>query len=113
MLTRLIRVLFSCELPYTAQLGKGTLLNHNGLGCVIHHKAVIGEDCCILQNVSIAGRNGRGVPVLGNNVFVGAGACILGGVKIGNNVKIGANAVVLHDIPDGETWAGVPARKLH
>jgi serine O-acetyltransferase len=48
--------------------------------------------------------------VLGDNVFVGAGAKIVGGVRIGNNVKIGANAVVLSDVPDNSTAVGIPAR---
>ena len=62
------------------------------------------------QNVSIAGRNNRGTPVIGNNVFIGAGACVLGGIKIGNNVSIGANAVVLDDIPDNSVVVGIPGK---
>lgn len=55
-------------------------------------------------------RRTRGNPVIGENVLIGAGACVLGKVTIGNNVKIGANAVVLEDVPDGCTAVGVPAR---
>jgi serine O-acetyltransferase len=50
--------------------------------------------------------------VLGDNVFVGSGAKILGGVRIGSNVRIGANAVVVRDVPDGATAVGVPARVM-
>lgn len=109
-ITRLIRLLYSFDLPSTAKIGKGTVFRHNGLGCVIHHNAVIGEGCNIYQNVSIAGRDGRGVPVLGDGVEVGCGACILGGVFIGNNARIGANAVVISDVPENATAVGVPAK---
>jgi serine O-acetyltransferase len=50
------------------------------------------------------------VPVLGNNIFIGAGAKVLGGIRVGNNVKIGANAVVVKDVSDNVTVAGIPAR---
>lgn len=107
---RFIRIIFSCELPYNCQLGKGVVFKHNGLGVVIHPKAVIGGNTQIYQNVSIAGRNNRGVPTIGENVFIGAGACILGGIKIGNNAMIGANAVVITDIPDNAVAVGIPAK---
>jgi len=110
LIMRYIRVVYSCDLPSNLKLGKGVILKHNGLGVVIHPKAIIGENTQIYQNVSIAGRNNRGTPVIGNNVFIGAGACILGGITIGNNVSIGANSVVLSDIPDNSVAVGVPAK---
>lgn len=63
-ISRLIRVIYSCELPPSVQIGRNTLFVHNGLGCVIHQDAIIGDNCKIYQNVSIAGRNNRGVPVI-------------------------------------------------
>lgn len=110
LVCKLIRIIYSCELPPEVVIGENTLFVHNGLGCVLHPKVQIGKNCRILQNVSIAGRNNRGTPVIGDNVFIGAGACILGGVIIGNNVKIGANAVVLSNLPEGSTAVGVPAK---
>lgn len=110
VITRLIRLFFSFDLPSTTTVGEGTVFRHNGLGCVIHHNAIIGKNCNIYQNVSIAGREGRGIPVIGDGVEVGCGACILGGVRIGNNAKIGANAVVITDIPDNATAVGIPAK---
>ena len=74
LITRLIRLLYSFDLPSTTIVGEGTVFKHNGLGCVVHHHAIIGKNCTIYQNVSIAGRNGRGVPEIGDNVFVGCGA---------------------------------------
>lgn len=71
----------------------------------------IGHNCQIWQNVTIGVKyNGGGVPNIGDNVCISAGACVLGPVKIGNNVTIGANAVVISDIPDNCLAVGVPAK---
>ena len=110
IISRIIRILYSCELPPSVVMGEGTKLVHNGLGVVIHQNAKIGKNCKIYQNVSIAGRNGRGVPVIGDNVEIGAGACVLGGVIIGNNATVGAMACVICDVPDDSTVVGIPAR---
>ncbi|WP_198540758.1 serine O-acetyltransferase [Capnocytophaga stomatis] len=107
---RYIRVVYSCDLPVSLKLGKGVVLKHNGLGVVIHPDAIIGENTLIYQNVSIAGRNNRGVPTIGKNVFIGCGACVLGGVTIGDNVSIGANSVVINDIPDNAVVVGIPGK---
>lgn len=95
LIMKIIRVIYSCDLPYSCHLGKGVVFKHNGLGVVVHPKAIIGDNTQIYQNVSIAGRNNRGTPIIGKNVFIGAGACILGGIRIGDNAMIGANAVVV------------------
>jgi serine acetyltransferase len=76
---------------------------------------VIGTNCTIFQQVTIGdARNsrqkGQPVPVIGNNVEIGAGAKILGDIRVGNHAKIGANAVVLQDIPPHAIAAGIPAR---
>lgn len=113
LIHRFIRIVFAFDLPVHTAIGEGTLFIHNGLGCVIHPKAIIGKNCRIYQNVSIAGRNGRGAPVIGNNVFIGAGACILGGVTIGDDVVIGAMTLVIKDIPSGKTVVGNPARIIN
>jgi len=112
LIMRYIRVVYSCDLPYQCELGENVLLVHNGLGVVIHPRAKIGEGTRIYQNVSIAGRNNRGVPVIGKNVFIGAGACVLGGITIGDNVSIGANSVVIKDVPANSVAVGVPAKVI-
>ena len=71
--------------------------------------AVIGEDCRIYQNVTI-GEVNRKAPIIGRNCLIGAGAIILGDIKIGENVKIGAGAVVSTDIPDNCTVVSQPIR---
>jgi len=70
----------------------------------------IGENCWVNAGVTIGYRNQSGIPVIGNNVYVGAGAKVLGPIHVGDNVIIGANAVVLRDVPANCTVAGVPAR---
>ena len=84
-----------------------------GLGVVIHPDVVIGADCTIAQNVTI-GRNpgDTHVPVLGDRVYVGAGAVIFGEITIGDDTMIGANSVVLADVPARAVVAGVPARVI-
>jgi serine O-acetyltransferase len=77
---------------------------------VINQKAKIGNNCTIFQGVTIGTVRGKGVPVIGNNVVIAAGAKIVGKVNIGNNVMVGANAVVTKDIPDNATVVGIPAR---
>lgn len=78
-------------------------------GIIVSYHARIGKNCTIMQQVTIAEEHGRAA-CIGDNVFIGAGAKIIGGVNIGNNVKIGANCVVVRDIPDNCTAVGVPAR---
>ena len=79
--------------------------------CTIIGAKAIGDNCWICQCVTIGYKNGSdGLPVIGNNVFIGAGSKILGPVVIGDNVTIGANAIVIKNVPANCTVAGVPAR---
>lgn len=106
-----IRVLWGGVIPYQSVIGEGTVIGYQGLGVVIHKKAVIGKKCHISQNVTIGGTSGLpDVPIIGNNVEVGAGCNIIGPVRIGNNCIIGAGAVVINDIPDNSVAVGVPAK---
>ncbi len=107
-----IRIIFCSVIPPQAKIGRNVLFGYNGLGIVIHPRAIIGNNCIISQNVSIGGRGGNSVPRIGNNVLLGAGCKILGNIRIGNDAKIGANSVVLKDIPDGATAVGIPARVI-
>lgn len=111
LITYFIRLIFSCYIPYSFKAGKNLVLGYGGLGIVIHAKAVVGDNCHTDQNVTIGGTSKKvKVPVLGNNVYIGAGAIIIGPIKIGNDVVIGANAVVINDIPDNSLVVGVPGR---
>ena len=83
---------------------------------VINHKSIIGKNCNLSQGVTI-GRtfrgNKKGVPIIGDNVFIGPGAVIIGNINVGNNVAVGANCVVLKDVPDHAVVVGVPGTILH
>ena len=114
LIAQVNRFVFVCHIPPSVYIPKNTILPHQGLGVVIHPNVVIGENVMIRQHVTI-GNNGKEgesgmAPKIGNNVMIGAGACVLGPISIGNNVKIGANAVVLTDIPDNCVAVGVPAK---
>lgn len=90
-------------------------LPHGLKGIFIASEAVIGHNVTIFQDVAIAvkGINCFEAPVIGNNVLIGTGAKLLGGIQIGNNVKIGANAVVTKDVPDNCTVVGNPMRIIN
>ncbi len=96
------------EISLNAKLGGGLLLPHPN-GVVIHHDVCIGPNCLIFQQVTIGTRRGDGVPQIGGHVDVGAGAKILGPVKVGAHAVIGANAVVVKDVPDNCIAVGIPA----
>ncbi len=109
--SRLNRVINSCDIPSQTKIGKNVAFKHNGLGVVINEYSVIGDDCVIYQNVTLAGKNHQR-PHLGKGVIRGAGAVLVGGVKLADNVIVGANAVVTHDVPEGKTVVGVPAKVI-
>ncbi len=87
-------------------------LPHGLYGIVVSHNAVIGKNATIFHQVTI-GEGNDGAPSIGDNVYIGAGAKIVGGITIGDNVKIGANCVVFQDIPDNCTVVLPKPRILH
>jgi len=99
---------YGLEIPSGGDIGGGLYIAHP-VGTVVM-PARIGKNCSIIANVTIGMRNEWKFPDLGDNVFIGAGARVLGGIKIGSDVVIGANAVVIQDLPDGATAVGIPAR---
>jgi serine O-acetyltransferase len=107
-----VRNLYGIELPYTASIGRRVVFEHQH-GIVVHGASVIGDDCIIRQGVTLGIRSMERLteaPMLGPGVNVGAGAKIIGPVKVGAGAAIGANAVVLDDVPEGALAVGVPAR---
>jgi serine O-acetyltransferase len=106
-------IMTGIELPCEVVLGRRFRIDHFG-GIIISGDAVFGDDCVIRNGVTVGLRNTgvRGSPVLGNRVDVGAGAKILGPIRVGDDVAIGANAVVLKDVPANSIAVGIPARVL-
>ena len=103
-------LVFNSVVPYTAEIGRHSKFAYGGMGCVVHSRAKIGERVLIGQNTTI-GRalDPETIPEIGDDVYISAGARIVGKIKVGNNVIIGANAVVNKDVPDNCVVAGVPA----
>ncbi|OJW15747.1 serine acetyltransferase [Mucilaginibacter sp. 44-25] len=104
------------ELPRKLIIGRNFIFYH-GQGLVVNNKAVIGDNCILRNGVSIGNKkladgSYSRCPRLGNNVDVGANACIIGDITIGNNVSIGAGAVVVKSLPDNCIAVGNPARIL-
>jgi serine O-acetyltransferase len=96
------------DIPLNCQIGGGLLIPHPN-GIVVFPGASIGPNCLLFQQVTI-GTNGGGAPIIGGHVDIGAGAKVLGLVRIGDHARIGANAVVISDVPPLATAVGVPAR---
>jgi serine O-acetyltransferase len=112
LMYRFVETVTGISLPKGAIIGPGLRIWHFG-NIFIHPEVKIGANCTLRQGVTIGNRHAGGpVPVLGDNVELGAYTQILGGVRIGNNCRIGAMSVVLNDIPDNSTAVGAPARVL-
>jgi serine O-acetyltransferase len=91
-----------------AEFGPGFVIMHS-MGIVINSQVRGGRRVILEHGVTLGSEKGRS-PILGDDVYIGAGAKIIGAVRIGSRVKIGANAVVTCDVPDDATVVGIPAR---
>jgi serine O-acetyltransferase len=106
------RFLTGIEIHPAARIGRGLFIDH-GMGVVIGETAEIGENCTLLQGVTLGGtslKREKRHPTLGNNVVVGAGAKILGAFKIGDGSRVGAGSVVVREVPPNSVVVGVPGR---
>ncbi len=92
------------------RIGPALRLPHVGT-IVVNGAAEVGEYCQLLPDVVLGG-NDRGVPKLGDHVYVGPGVKVIGAVTVGDGAVLAAGAVVTKNVPAGETWAGVPARRI-
>ena len=110
ILYKWIQVVAGIELPCEVPIGRNFIIEHSG-GIVVSGYAQFGDNCRIRNGVvvGLARANDPCAPVIGNNVDIGAGAKVLGRIRVGNNVAIGANAVVITDVPDNSIAVGVPA----
>jgi len=114
LLNKWVEILCGITIGGDAIIGRRLTIEHHG-GIVIHGATRIGDDCLIRHGVTI-GNSGRadpfGAPTIGDRVEIGAGAKILGRIRVGHDAIIGANAVVVRDVPDNAIVGGVPARVL-
>lgn len=110
LMCEISRLLTGIEIHPGATVGKRLVIDH-GMGVVIGETAVIGDDCVIFHGVTLGGMKFDPVkrhPTVGNGVLIGAGAKILGPIRLGNGSRVGANAVITKDVPDGVTAVGNP-----
>ena len=110
ILFKCVQIISGIELPCEVDVGRNFVIDHFG-GIIISGYAKFGNNCRIRNGVVIGTRRveEKSVPIIGNNVDIGAGAKLLGPIRIGDNVLIGANAVVICDVPDNSVAVGVPA----
>ena len=103
---------FSVDIHPFATIGKGILMDH-AHGIVIGETAKIGDNVSLLHSVTLGGtgkEEGDRHPKIGNGVLLGAGAKVLGNIKIGDCAKVASGSVVLNDVPERKTVAGIPAK---
>lgn len=113
LISQVSRFLTGIEIHPGAKIGRGLFIDH-GMGIVIGSTAEIGDDCVLFHGVTLGGtgkHKGKRHPTIGNNVFIGSSATLLGPIKVGNNVKIGAETVIInYNVPDNCTVVGAPGR---
>lgn len=110
-----IEIVSGISIPYSCSIGHSFYIGHFG-GIIINSNAIIGNNCNISQGVTIgvSGRgNKRGVPVLDDNIYIGANAVLAGNIKIGSNCTIAANSLVIESIEKNSTVIGVPAKIIN
>jgi serine O-acetyltransferase len=108
---KVVEVATGISIPCTGDIGPGLHLPHGGLR-VFHSAAIVGSDCCITHGVTlgISGTGARrGAPQIGNRVYIGANAVIVGRIVVGDDAVVGANSLVNRDVPPHTTVLGVPA----
>lgn len=105
---------FAIGIPYLTKIDSGFFIGHFS-GIFINTNAIIGKNCNLSQGVTLGKSNrgnNKGVPIIGDNVYIGPDAKIIGNIKVGNNVAIGANCVVTKDIPDNSVVVGIPGKVI-
>jgi serine O-acetyltransferase len=114
LLHRFVRNHYGIEIPLTVEVGRRCFFAHQH-GIVLHPLVRIGDGCIIRHNVTIGAyslEENKKVPVIGNDVEIGCGATIIGGILVGDGAVIGANSLVRTDVPAGSLAVGNPARVI-
>lgn len=110
LIQRMIMRRYGIEIVISAPIGGGLYIPHP-VGTVMSPRRM-GKNCSVIAAVTIGMRNEWDFPTFGDEVFIGAGARVLGGITIGDNAVIGANAVVIKDVAPNTTVVGIPARPV-
>lgn len=103
---------FGISIPYHTEIGQGLYIGHFG-GIVVNGYARIGKNCNLSHGVTLGQANRgkrKGYPIIGDNVYIGPGAKIVGAVRVGNCAAVGANCVVTDDVPENGVVVGVPGK---
>ncbi len=114
VLSQVVRLVTGVEIHPGARIGRRVFIDH-GAGVVIGETAEVGDDCVLYQGVTLGGislSKEKRHPTLGDHVVVGAGARVLGPIRIGCGARIGANSVAIRDVPEGATVVGIPAQEV-
>jgi serine O-acetyltransferase len=113
-LSQVARLATGIEIHPGAQIGRRLLIDH-GMAVVIGETSIVGDDVTLYQGVTLGGtgkEKGKRHPTVGNGVVVGAGAKLLGNIRIGDNCRVGAGSVVLRSVPHDSTVVGVPGHVI-
>ena len=105
LLSQFSRFFTGIEIHPGAKIGRGIFIDH-GMGVVIGETCVIGDNVLMYHGVTLGATSSEKIqrhPLVGNNVIIGAGATVLGAIRVGDNAKIGAGALVLKDVPENGT----------
>ena len=112
---RRMQVKYAAYIDFSTSIGAGLYLGHLCF-VVSNTRCEIGENCTLSHGVTLGQTHHRsknpGVPIIGNRVYLGCGAKILGGIRIGDDAVVAPNAVVVSDVPAGAVVGGIPARVL-
>ena len=105
-----VGIKYNFDIPYNTKIGGGFLIRHFGL-LIINHQCIIGDNYTVVPGTIIGKSKGK-VPIIGQNVEMGANSSIIGGIAIGDNAIIGAGSVVVHDVEANKVVAGNPAHLI-
>lgn len=114
IISHISRFLTGIEIHPAAKIGKNFFIDH-GMGVVIGATSIIGDNVTLYQGVTLGGRSLKDIkrhPTIGDNVIIGAGAKIIGNIKIGKNSRVGAGAVVINDLAEEKTVVADKAKEL-
>lgn len=113
ILNKLCEVVMEMCLDPAASIGEGLYIGHIG-GVHINPGAIVGKNCDIAHRVTIgtSAMGRKGAPTIGDEVYIGTGASIIGKIRIGSGAKIASNTLVINNVPEGCTVMGVPGRVI-